>query len=97
MGAKPCPRGKQSDLIEDPSSGLTALNPEQIGLELTAERLRRKGARRSHATGNGLAFAVQISFFFRVRDPVHPLQPVPQKESEGLWHRLWYGPQYPLL
>ncbi len=40
---------------------------------------------------------IQISFFFTMRDPVHPLQRVPQKGFGGTWHRLWYGPQYPLL
>jgi len=45
--------------IEAPRSDSTALGHEQIGLELTAERLGPNGARRSQATGNALAFAVQ--------------------------------------
>jgi hypothetical protein len=45
--------------IEDPRSDLTALGHEQIGHELTAERLGPNGARRSQAAGNALAFAVQ--------------------------------------
>jgi len=45
--------------IEDPCSDSTALGHEQIGLELTAERLGPNGARRSQAAGNALAFAVQ--------------------------------------
>ena len=45
--------------IEDPRSDSTALGHEQIGLELTAERLGPNGARRSQATGNALAFTVQ--------------------------------------
>jgi len=46
--------------FEDPCSDSTALGHEQIGLELTAERLGPNGARRSQAAGLALAFAVQV-------------------------------------
>ena len=45
--------------VEDPCSDSTVFDPEQIGLELTAERLRPKGARRGQAARNALACAVQ--------------------------------------
>jgi len=45
--------------IEDPCSDSTVFDPEQIGLELTAERLTPQGARRSQAARNALAFLVQ--------------------------------------
>ena len=53
--------------IEDPCSDSTALGHEQIGLELTAERLGPNGARRSQAAGNALAFAVQASIDVKLR------------------------------
>jgi len=53
--------------IEDPCSDSTALGHEQIGLELTAERLGPNGARRSQAAGNALAFAVHD---FALADPL---------------------------
>ena len=45
--------------LKIPCSDSTALGHEQIGLELTAERLGPNGARRSQAAGNALAFSVQ--------------------------------------
>ena len=51
---------RKNSPIEDPCSDSTALGHEQVGLELTAERLGPNGARRSQAVGNALAFAVHI-------------------------------------
>jgi len=49
--------------LKIPCSDSTALGHEQIGLELTAERLGPNGVRRSQAAGSALAFGVQTEAY----------------------------------